>query len=109
MPASDENPPVPWETRTFTRQRRQAQTIPRSRGGRRKIKGDLSPERLFYLEARLTQTVAALPTTTRVIRVSHNAKLLIQQRAISAGITTSEWVRQVVSRQILDALNLRPN
>ena len=57
----------------------------------------------------MTQTVAALPTTTRVIRVSHNAKLLIQQRAISAGITTSEWVRQVVSRQILDALNLRPN
>ena len=57
----------------------------------------------------MTHTVAVLPTTTRVIRVSHNAKLLIQQRAISAGITTSEWVRQVVSTRILDALNLRPN
>ena len=57
----------------------------------------------------MTTPVTTPATTTRVIRVSHNAKLLIQQRATDAGLSTSAWVRQVVTARILDALNLRPN
>ena len=36
----------------------------------------------------------------RVLRVSHNAKLRIQQLAAEAGVSTSEWVRQAVVRQL---------
>lgn len=41
-----------------------------------------------------------MAAATRMIRVSTNVKILISQRAKDAGLTVSEWVRQVVSRQI---------
>lgn len=42
----------------------------------------------------------ATTSSTRMIRVSANVKTVIKQRAQQSGITVSEWVRQVVSRQV---------
>ena len=41
-----------------------------------------------------------MAATTRMIRVSRNVKTVIKQRAQQSGLTVSEWVRQVVSRQV---------
>lgn len=46
---------------------------------------------------------------TRMIRVSSNVKTLIRQRAQQSGLSVSEWVRQVVSTRILDAITQRHN
>ena len=47
----------------------------------------------------------AATNSTRMIRVSANVKTVIKQRSQSAGLTVSEWVRQVVFRQVASISN----